>query len=240
MTSSKFWCLAGAALLPAMILSAGMPAMAADPPPRQLSVNGHGEVAAPPDLAVISLGVEARADTAKAALAENSKAMAAVLARLQAVGVAEKDVQTTAFNIWPVQSNDPEGREPPKTIGYQVSNQVTVRLRQIDRVGAVLDQLVQEGANTMTGLAFQVAEPEPLQQQARDAAVADGLAKAKRYAAAAGVKLGPLQALSEAGGGGQPMPYARKVMAEALASDVPVAPGEATFSADVSLVFALD
>ncbi len=85
-----------------------------------------------------------------------------------------------------------------------------------------------------------MAEPEPLQQQARDAAVADGLAKAKRYAAAAGVKLGPLQALSEAGGGGQPMPYARKVMAEALASDVPVAPGEATFSADVSLVFALD
>jgi hypothetical protein len=212
---------------------------AAEAEPRRLTVTGTGEVTAQPDMATVSLGVETQAESAAAALAQNSEAMAKVLARLEAAGIAAKDVQTSALSIYPVHEPNPDGMPRPKVIGYQAANQVTVQVRALDRLGAVLDQVVVDGANSMNGLSFAVAEPEPLLRQARDKAVADAMDKARRYAAAAGVALGPILALDEAGSA-PPAPYMRRMAAEAMAADVPVAAGETTLAASVTVVFAIE
>ena len=215
-------------------------AAAHEEPERRLVVGGTGEARARPDLAVISAGVVAQADTAGAALAENTRAMNAVRQQLSASGLADEDVQTSQFSVMPLYEQrrpDPETIEPPRIIGYQVSNQVTARVRELDRLGAVLDALVSAGANSIDGPSFEIADPEPLLQQARDAAVADALAKASRYAAAAGVELGKIVSIEEGDFYAPPRPMMR---AEAMASAVPIAPGQTELSANVTITFVLE
>jgi hypothetical protein len=118
-----------------------------------------------------------------------------------------------------------------------VSNQVTARVRELDRLGAILDALVSAGANSINGPSFDLADPDQLLGEARDAAVADALAKAKRYAAAAGVQLGKIIAIEEGGVFAPPRPMMR---AEAMAADVPIEPGQTELSASVTITFALD
>jgi uncharacterized protein YggE len=224
----------------AIVILLAAPASAHEELERRLVVGGTGEASARPDLAVISAGVVVQADTASAALAENTRTMNAVLEQLSASGLAEEDVQTSQFSVMPLyeqQRPDPETIESPRIIGYQVSNQVTARVRDLDRLGAVLDALVSAGANSVYGPSFELADPEPLLEQARDAAVADALAKAKRYAAAAGVKLGKIVSIEESGSYAPPRPMMRT---EAMASDVPIAPGQTELSANVTMVFAID
>jgi uncharacterized protein YggE len=225
-----------AALLLCLGLAPGL--AAAESPPRVLTVTGHGEAAAAPDMAVFTIGVEAQAETAGAALDANSAAMGRVLERLEAAGIAARDLQTTALGIQPVYDERPRERNQlPETVGYRVSNQVQVRLRELDKLGSLLDQAVGDGANSQSGPSFTVAEPEALIEQARDEAVADAMAKAKRYAAAAGVTLGPILTISEQGA---PRPYAARMRAESLAADVPIASGESSFSADVVMEFLIE
>jgi uncharacterized protein YggE len=225
--------------LAVMVLVAA-PAAADSEPMRRLVVGGTGEASARPDMAVISAGVVVQADTASAALADNTRAMNAVLAQLGASGLAEEDVQTSQFSVMPLYERrrpDPETTEPPRIVGYQVSNQVTARVRELDQLGAVLDALVSAGANSINGPLFEIADPTPLLEQARDAAVADALAKAKRYAAAAGVELGKIISIEEGGFSAPPRPMMRT---EAMASAVPIAPGQTELSASVTMVFAID
>ncbi|HYZ25390.1 MAG TPA: SIMPL domain-containing protein [Geminicoccaceae bacterium] len=226
-------------LLAAMVVVA-TPAAAHEEPERRLVVSGAGEASARPDTAVILAGVVVQADTAGAALADNTRAMNAVLEQLRASGLAEEDIQTSQFSVMPLYEQrrpDPETIEPPRIIGYQVSNQVTARVRDLDRLGAVLDALVSAGANSIDGPSFEIADPEPLLEQARDAAVADALAKAKRYAAAAGVKLGKIVSIEEGGSYAPPRPMMR---AEAMDSAVPIAPGQTELSAAVAITFVIE
>jgi uncharacterized protein len=221
-------------------LVAVLPAAAQESPPRRLVVTGSGEVSARPDVAVISAGVVVQADTASAALAENTRAMNAVLEQLRAAGLAQEDIQTSQFAVTPLYESrppDPQRTEPPRIVGYQVSNQVMARVRAIDRLGATLDALVRAGANGIDGLYFELADPKQVLGEARDAAVADALAKARRYAAAAGVELGEILAIEEAGAFEPPHPMMR---AEAMAASVPIAPGQTTLSASVTMTFALE
>ena len=216
------------------------PAAAQEDTPRRLVVTGTGEASARPDVAVISAGVVVQADAASAALAENTRAMNAVLEELRAAGLAQEDVQTSQFSVTPLYETrqpDPQRTEPPGIIGYQVSNQVTARVRDIDRLGATLDALVGAGANSIDGPYFEIADPKQLQGEARDAAVADALAKARRYATAAGVELGEIIAIEEAGAFAPPRPMMR---AEAMAASVPIAPGQSELSASVTITFALE
>ena len=178
------------------------PAAAHEEVPRRIVVNGTGEASARPDMAVISAGVVVQADTASAALADNTRAMNAVLEQLRASGLAPADVQTSQFTVSPLfetRRPDAETTEPPRIVGYQVSNQVTARVRDLDRLGGVLDALVSAGANSVDGPSFEIADPKQLLGEARDAAVADAIAKARRYAAAAGVKLGEIISIEDGG-----------------------------------------
>jgi uncharacterized protein YggE len=224
--------------LAATILVAA-PAAAEDAPPRRLVVSGTGEAGARPDMAVISAGVVVQADTASAALADNTRAMNAMLEQLRASGLAEEDMQTSQFAVMPLYETGRPGAETnePKIVGYEVSNQVTARVRDLDRLGAILDALVTAGANSISGPAFDIADPKQLLDQARDAAVVDALAKAKRYAAAAGVELGDILSIEEAGIYTPPRPMMR---AEAMAADVPIALGQTELSANVTVTFAID
>jgi hypothetical protein len=222
-----------------LTLLAALPAAAQEAAPRRLVVTGTGEASARPDVAVIAAGVVVQADTASAALAENTRAMNAVLEQLRGAGLAQEDIRTTQFAVTPLYDNrppDPQRAEAPRIVGYQVSNQVSARVRDIDRLGATLDALVRAGANSIDGLQFEIADPDQVLGAARDAAVADALAKARRYAAAAGVELGEILALEEGG----PYPPPRPMMrAEAMAASVPIEPGQTELAASVTVTFAI-
>ena len=223
----------------ALLILGAPPAAAAEEAPRRLVVNGTGEASARPDIAVISAGVVVQADTASVALADNTRAMNAMFEQLRAAGLPPEDVQTSQFSVMPLYESrrvDPETTEPPRIVGYEVSNQVTARVRDLERLGAILDALVRAGANSIDGPSFEIADPEQLLGQARDAAVADALAKAARYAAAARVQLGEIISIEEGGFYAPPRPMMR---AEAMAASVPIAPGQTEVSASVTITFAL-
>lgn len=200
----------------------------------RLSVTGQGVVNTAPDMATISLGVMSEAKTAADALAGNNQATASVLDRVAVAGIAPGDVQTTGLSLSPNWvSNNNDGTST--IVGFVANNQVTVRVRDLQALGGILDDVVRNGANTFNGLTFGLQNPEPVLDEARKKAVEDAIHKAKLYAAAAGIVLGPIVELSEAGDM-MPRPMSRQVGAMMEAA-VPVAEGEVSVAASVSLVF---
>ncbi|MGI9463767.1 MAG: SIMPL domain-containing protein [Aestuariivirgaceae bacterium] len=213
------------------------------PPLRILSMVGHGKVNSPPDMALVTLGVLREAKTARAALTANNEAMRNVIATVTKAGVAEKDIQTSGFSVqpkyvYPKQASTGE-RKPPRIIGYTVSNNVTVIVRNLDSLGAVLDGVVGAGSNQINGISFSIAEPRPLRNEARKLATADAIAKAALYAEAAGVELGPIQSISEQGSIRPPQPVLRQARTMALEADaaVPVARGEQSVEMQVHITW---
>lgn len=212
---------------------AGLAARAdSTPVPATLTVTGTGSVAATPDLATIQLGVTTNAATAGAAMSANSTAVAAVIARLQAAGIAAKDYQTSSLSLNPNWVNNAAGTGS-EINGYIATNLLTIKVRAIDQVGSVLDAAITDGANTLNALTFGLQNPRPVMDEARKQAVADALARATLIATAAGVKLGPVQSITE--GGPTDMPGPMYKMATDAA--VPVAAGEVDTSATVTMVF---
>lgn len=207
--------------------------------PRIITVSGLGEVKTRPDMAIINSGVTSEATTAREALSKNNAAMTAVINALKNAGVAEDDIQTSNFSVSPVYPPyQPNQTTPPRISGYQVSNQVSARVKQLAKLGAILDALVRAGSNQISGVSFDVDEPKPLLDQARKKAVADARARAELYTAAAGVSLGRVVQISESGGvimPPQPM-FRREAMAASDAS-VPIAAGQQTLSASVSITY---
>lgn len=201
----------------------------------QITVTGQGRVEAIPDMATITLGVTSEARTAAKALAENSAATAAVLAQVADAGVAPRDIQTSGLSLSPRwNSRASSGTTQPQIVGYSASNQVTVRVRALDRLGTILDQVVQSGANNFHGLSFGLQNPVPSTDVARQRAVADAARKAALYAEAAGVALGPIVEISEAGGV-VAAPFMAREMA--MSDAVPIAQGEVSVAALVKMVF---
>jgi uncharacterized protein YggE len=209
----------------------------ADAQERTITVIGEGRADVQPDMATVQLGVVTEAPGAREAIDTNSRAMAAVLDRLKAAGIEDRDLQTSNFSVDPRWGRQVDNT-PPKVTGFVAQNMLSVRVRDLDRLGAVLDEVARDGANSFNGLSFGLQDPSEAQNAARRDAVAKARALAALYAEAAGVTLGPLLSLSESGGGGYPMPMARAEMA--MASDaVPVAAGEVSLSARVTLVYAI-
>jgi uncharacterized protein YggE len=198
----------------------------------QLSVSASGAVSAAPDQATIQLGVTTQATTAAAALTQNSTDTAAVIASVIALGVAEKDIQTSNFSVYP--TYDTSGT---RITGYQVSNSVTVTIRDLVKAGTLLDQVVQAGANNITGLNFSIADTSALVSEARIRAFDAAKAKAEAMAKAAGVELGEIISVSESSQNAQPYPMARVAM-DAMAA-APVQAGTQDITVDVSIVYAL-
>lgn len=209
----------------------------ADESPGRLTVTGEGRIAAVPDMATIRLGALHEDKTAARALAANSAAVAATIAELTAAGIERRDIQTSGLNLSPRWSRGQDSMGPDRITGFVASNQVTVRVRELDRLGAVLDAVVAAGANTFHGLTFGLQDPAPLMDEARDAAVADARRKAERMAAAADVGLGPLVRMEETGDPA-PQPVMME-MARTASADVPVAEGEVEVRARVTMVYAI-
>jgi len=200
-----------------------------------LTVTGTASVASVPDLATVSLGVTTNGKTAAEAMAANSTALAAVLARVQAAGIEAKDTQTTGLSLNPNWVNNASGTAS-EIQGYVATNMLTIRVRSLEKVGPVLDAAVSDGANTLNGLTFGLQNPRPSEDEARKQAVADAMARATLIATAAGAKLGSIVSITE-GGMSQPMPGPMYKMADAAA--LPVAGGEVEVSASVTMVFQL-
>ena len=211
-------------------------ALAADgnPGPRTISVSGQGEARAAPDEARLSAGVVTQAPTADAALAANSRAMSRVFATLKSLGIPEKAMQTSQFSVSPQYSSDRSGNAQ-KIIGYQVSNNVSVTVDDLGRLGPVLDALVSAGSNSLGSIEFAIRDPKPLDSAARTAAIHDAMDKADTYAKAAGLALGPILSIAESSEGVQPMyrPMAKVAMSEAT----PIAAGEEAVAARVDVTF---
>lgn len=219
----------------AVLLVQPMMALADDSPTPRITVTGEGRVEVPPDMATVSLGVTTEAATAAAAMAANSDELARVLARLRAAGIAERDLQTSSLSLNPNWHHG-QGAESPRIIGYVASNQLTVRVRDLGGLGAVLDAAVKDGANTLNGVSFGVTDPAPLMAEARKRAVADALARAELLTEAAGVALGPVEAIIEGGpAGGMPPMYRGAPIA--MEASVPMAEGELSVSAAVTVVW---
>jgi uncharacterized protein YggE len=209
--------------------NAGVPGM------RQVSVVGHGEVKGAPDTATVQIGVETEAATAKDALAQNSAQAQAVQEKLAKLGVDAKDIQTNNFSINPTYGND--GRQ---VTGYRVSNMVTVKIRQLDQAGTLLDQVVQAGANSIYGVSFSVENPEALLDQARKAAIENAKARAAQLAGASGAAIGDVLVISEnLGAPPIPMPMMARAEDAAVGQAAPIQPGQQSFSVDVQVTFGL-
>jgi uncharacterized protein len=202
---------------------------------RLLVVRGEGSASAAPDLARLRLGVDTQAVQARDALSANAAAMAKIIAALKADGIAEKDVQTSTLSITPIYSDDP--KQARSVTGYHAANMVAVRIRDLQQTGAIIDQLVALGSNDIAALAFDLADPSAVENEARAAAVRDALAKAKLYANTAGVELGPiLKITDEPAGNIAPSP--RVFSAAPLAgASTPVESGELTFHAAVEMTW---
>ncbi len=201
-------------------------------PEARIVVTGEGSVSVTPDYAQIRCGVTTRTKTAKETVDTNSKLMAAVIAALKNAGIAEKDIQTGRFSIQPVYSPQ-EPRTEPKLLGYSVSNHVNVTIREIGKVGDVLDRVIAAGATDAGNVSFLVSDPSKALDHAREAAIADARRKAEVFAKASGVRLGRVEWIIEDTGSGPPVP----MMARTVPAPVPIASGEDTLRVQVTVGF---
>ncbi len=214
--------------LPVAALAAG-----GDSQPRLITITGSGEVSAVPDQAQLSAGVVSQAKTAAAALADNSRKMRAVFTAIKKLGVPDRAIQTSNFSVAP-QYPPYNSKEERRITGYQVSNTVEVKLTDMKKLGAAIDALVSAGANQINSVGFSIADPKPLLAKAREEAVKDATDKARAYAHAAGVTLGPIQSIGEGGING-PQPMVMVTAMRSAAPPPPVAAGEQTVAANVTI-----
>jgi uncharacterized protein YggE len=226
-----------AALRIAVVLAGGLlsaPALTQDAPMATISVSGEASVSVPPDLAQIDGGVTTEAKTAREASEANNTTMGKVLLALKGAGIDEKDFQTSRLSLQPQYAPNRNG--PNAIVGFQASNRVTIKLRDVTKVASTIDTLVGAGANNIGGISFMVSAASKLLDDAREQAIADARRKAEIYARAAGVTLGSPVSISEEGAP-SPMPFRK--MAAGMAASAPVAQGEETLHVTVSVSWAI-
>lgn len=227
----------------ALAAALALPAAAAradnQPTPR-IIVTGEGEASVAPDLALLSLSVMREAKTAREALDANNDAMAAVIAAMKAAGIAERDLQTAGIQIQPRYNytNKPDGSQEAELVAYQVTNTLSVRIRDITKTGEILDKAVSLGVNQGGGITFTNEKPQTVITEARKLAVSDAIAKAKVLAEAAGVNLGKVLEIADQSFAPPPMPMQAKSFDRAAGS-VPVEAGENAYRVQVNVTFEL-
>jgi uncharacterized protein len=221
------------AILVAVAPLLASPALGQTAPPA-ITVTGEATVSVPPDMAEIEAGVGSDAKTARDAIEANNAAMGKVLLALKGAGIAEKDFQTSQLSLQPQYAPNRGGTSP--VVGYHASNRVTVRLRDITKVGGVIDTLVGAGANDIGGINFMVSGASKLLDEAREQAIADARRKAEIYAKAAGVTLGAPLSITEEG---SPAPMQYRKLSAGMAAATPIAQGEETLSVTVNVSWAI-
>lgn len=207
-----------------------------------VTVSAHAEARRAPDIAVLSTGVVSLAPEANGAIRKNSEQMTRVVAAIKAAGIADKDVQTSGVSLNPdylyVQN------QPPRIKGYYASNTVNVTVRDVGRLGAILDALVSTGANQINGPTFDIEDKDAVMDEARGKALAKARTRAEGYAKRLGLRVRRVVSIDETGGRVPPRPmYGRSAdMAQASAGNAsaPIAPGENTLSVDLDVVYELE
>jgi uncharacterized protein YggE len=228
----------GAAALPAsaMAQTAPVPVISGT----RLDISATGEVTRVPDLAIISAGVQTLQPTASAAIEENAARMERVRAALKRAGIDDKDIQTSTISLNPEYQYDQN--KPPRLTGYRATNTVNVKFRDLKRSGAILDALVAEGSNQISGPNLTIDKPEAAYDEARVKAIAAGRARAELYARALGKRVVRLLTVSESGGYQMPPPmpvaYARDMAAQAVAK-TEIDPGTQQLQVTLSMSFEL-
>ncbi|MFN8830607.1 MAG: SIMPL domain-containing protein [Labrys sp. (in: a-proteobacteria)] len=219
----------------------GMAAAKAEEARRLITVTGEASVSARPDMAVITTGVMTEAPVARDALDANSAAVTAVIESLKQQSIEARDLETTGFSLRPVYVYpQPRDGEPQKSVltGFAVSNNVNVRVRDLSKLGTILDQAVTAGANSIGGITFVVSDQSKKLDEARVEAVKDARRKADLLAGAAGAKIGRVVSIGESGFA-TPMPIMAAEARALSAAPVPVEAGEQTLQTQVSVTFEL-
>jgi uncharacterized protein YggE len=227
------YCLAAVALL-------AIPALASEPSVRTIRVSGEGKATAPPDMATIHTGVVTQAKSAQDAVAENNVAMKRILSALAEHKIAAKDIQTSSFGVRPEYKRGPRGQQQTEIIGYRVTNQVRVMVRDLPDLGQVLDALVAAGSNQVSGVSFGIDDPTGVLNQARNRAISDARSRAALYAHAANVRVGKVISISEQALAAPRSQFVGRAFAADSAGAVPVATGEQELRVTIHMVFALE
>lgn len=205
-----------------------------------LNLSASGEVKVAPDMATITTGVATEAPTAAEAMRLNREKMTAVVAALRRHGIEQKDIQTSGLNLSPQYTY--RDNLPPVLRGYQASNNVSVNVYDLNKLGAVVDGVVASGANQINGVNFGLRDSNAAQDDARRAAVLALKAKADLYAQATGLRIKGLRSLSEGGGYEPPRPMYRAMASNVMAEDAstPIEPGQLTVRIDIQGVYELE
>jgi uncharacterized protein len=224
---------------PAGQASAAPTASDAAGPMKGITVEGVGRITVSPDLATINAGVQADGATAAAAQSKASAAMARIIAAEKALGIADRDLATQWVSLQPQYQYGQSGSTPPKVIGYQASQTLSIKVRNVEKAGGAIDAAVGAGANQVGGISFSVLDATSASAQARTAAVADAKARAQALATAAGVTLGSAVAISEVSAPSPtPIPYADTSKALGVSAATPVQPGTTDVEVVVEVTFA--
>ncbi|GAM98163.1 hypothetical protein U91I_01794 [alpha proteobacterium U9-1i] len=204
-----------------------------------LTISAEGKTESAPDMATVNLGVTTEGQTAAAALAANAQRMNALTQALRRAGVAERDIQTANVSVSPQYAYGEN--TPPRLTGYQASNNVNARVRNIANVGRVIDAAVGAGGNTVNGVSFSHQDPDAQLDAARRDASTEARRRADLYAQSFGMRVHRVIAISESGGYPPPMPY--PVMMQARMADgaqsTPIAPGEVETRVNLSVTYEL-
>jgi uncharacterized protein YggE len=206
--------------------------------PRNISVTGNAEVILAPDIAYVSIGVHTEAETAKAAVATNNSQTQAVIDAIKGQGVDAKDIQTTNFSVYQQEKFGPTG----ESLGtfFMTDNTVYVTVRDISKIGDILDASISAGANSIYGITFDVQDKESALASGRDQAMVDAQAQADQLAKAAGVTLGDVQSISYYSSAPSPIYYDSKLAGVGGGGQsVPISPGQLTLSVAVSVVYGI-
>ena len=205
--------------------------------PRTITVIGEGKVSAQPDMAQINMGIEVVGPDIKEASSQAETDMNSLLTALKGEGVAEKDIQTSYYNVWVERPYSPDGGSTGQPL-YHVSNSVNVTVRELGNVANILGKAIEAGANNINSINFDIADPTPLKSEARQKAVANAEAKAAELAGLNGVEVGEVVSISEVVGGAVPIPYAAAAGIGGGGAG-PISPGEVEVSTQLQLTYAL-
>ncbi|TYC55701.1 SIMPL domain-containing protein [Rhodobacterales bacterium] len=227
---------------------AGSPAQAQDSGVQEIAsrgtitMDGQGSVAVSPDMGVISASVVTTADTTEKALSENNALIGKVISAMKEQGIESRDIRTNGFNIFPRydRSENKDGGQP-KIVGYEVRNGIEMKVRDLAKLGDLISSAVDNGANAIDSVRFEVSEPDEKLDEARKRAVEEARHKAEIFASAAGVELGTIVSITETGiQMPQPVLMRAEAKAMAMASPVPVEAGEETIAANVTIRWSLN
>lgn len=206
-----------------------------------VTVSAYAEARRPPDTATLSTGVVSLDSDANGAIRRNAEQMSRVVAAIQAAGIADKDVQTSGVSLNPDYQHLPN--RPPRIKGYYASNTINVTVRDIGRLGGILDALVATGANQINGPTFDIEDKEAVLDEARTQALAKARARAEGYAKRLGLRVRRVISIDETGGRGAPVPTRMRTIASAQAADAyagaPIAPGENVLGLGLDVVYEL-